>query len=357
MEASLLLCLCLMRTPPEEEALLLAEFEKLPSAGQASLLQEVEAAVRSLDLPLGRLVEKIVGRQEAPKEPLETWTGPLWYDPKIYAPALPIPRKLLAEDDPKTAPTRQKFWNNRVPDELGSSLRYSFGTNRILQLWRKTPPATTLRNYLAGYPPGADLAREIVLKLLDDDPKVDAEADYFEHAYSDREGNVYPGITLFDVWNSGHEMEMPDVDAIPFARHILKDASYRSPIPAGPKRTALYRKIGEHFASFRRYVQLRQAAASYFLAWSPKVSPFVEPMRDRIHLLIAWGVEEPFLLSQFFRKHPEREDFLEAADALIEELGSQASSLIETRKIRLESDHRSIRGATLQLLRKKLGRD
>ena len=36
----------------------------------------------------------------------------------------------------------------------------------------------------------------------------------FGPAYTDRNGNVYPGVTLYDAWASGPEIEMPDVDVL-----------------------------------------------------------------------------------------------------------------------------------------------
>lgn len=333
---------------------LLDAFRKLPEAKQIALLKEVENAVKELDTGLGQFVEKCLARDEAPKGALELWKGPVWYEPKTYAPGLPISRKAMDENDPKTQEARRRFLNGKIMYPLEGRFRYLPGQNKIVRLHKKEPPSLAMAELLEGYPPGASLAREIVFQVLDDQGALDALGDYYAHTYTDRDGNAFPGITIYDVWNSGFEIEMPDVDAIPFARHILKDDSYKSPIPPGPERTLLYQEIGEHFRDWRRYLVLREAAASWFLDWEPSVSPFVAPMRDRLQFLIAWGAGDPFALRQFLKTHPDRENIIKEVDALMAELENSSWEMIEKRKRALEEDRKTIRETAAVALSKAL---
>lgn len=334
---------------------LLDAFRKLPEAKQTALLKETESAVKELETGLGQLVEKLLARDEAPKGLPELWKGPAWYEPKVYAPGLPIARKEMDEDDPKTHEARRRFLNGKISYPLEGRFRYLPGQNKIVRLHKKEPAILAMAEMLEGYPPGASLAREVILQVLDDQDGLDAVADYYSHTYTDRDGNVFPGITIYDVWNSGFEIEMPDVDAIPFARHILKDDSYRSPIPDGPERNRLYQEIGGHFRDWRRYWLLREAAASWFFDWEPAVSPFVGPLRERLQFLIAWGAQDPFALRQFLKSHSDRESLIREADSLMAELGDQSWSAIEKRKTRLAEDRKAIRELVIEMLQKKLG--
>lgn len=338
----------------DEEHNLLDAFAKLSGDKQIVLVKEIEEAIQQLNTPLAEAVNGICKLPEAPKDPVELWKGPEWFDPKTYAPALPIARKLLPEDSPKCPEAQAKFLRMKNLYDLEGVYRYSIGYNKIWRLNAQASPKTRIENYLKGYPPGAEKAREILLSLLDENKGYDEQAKYFEHAYSDRDGFVYPGIVLYDVWNSGMEIEMPDIDAIPFARHILKDNSFKSPIPAGAARTSLYQKIGDNFQKYRRYRELREAIAGYYLAYAPPASPFVEPMKDRFHFLIAQQEGDPMQMQKFLQEHPRREDFIEAVDALIQKMKTGSGATIQKRKFSLEDDHQKIRDVTLKALREKL---
>lgn len=353
---NLIACLSLLvgsQTTPDERALL-DSFGKLAADKQAVIVQELETAITALDLPLCQTVATLCERDDAPKDPLPLAKGPVWHDPKTFAPNLPIARKVLPENDPRIPEARGKFLRTKNQYELEGFFHYSMGENKIYRLRAQQSPLQKLELYLKGYPPNADKAREILLSVLDDEEQLDEQGKYFDHAYSDRDGNVYPGITIYDVWNSGKEIEMPDIDAIPFARAILKDNSYKSPIPDGPGRTRLYQKIGEHFQSYRRYRELREAVAGYFLAFSPPASPFVEPMRDRFHFLIVNCGGDPFMVRQFLKSHGKREELIGAIDELIQEMGMKSGPMIQQRKNSLENDHRAIRETVIKLLQAKL---
>src|SRR5690606_37332929 len=90
----------------------------------------------------------------------------------------------------------------------------------------------------------------------------------FAHAYTDREGNVFP-LSLYDAWSSGLEIEMPDVDALGIAHEVLGETTrWKAPIPAA-QHDELYALISERFQAARPYRGLREALAACWLAAEP----------------------------------------------------------------------------------------
>jgi hypothetical protein len=172
-------------------------------------------------------------------------------------------------------------------------------------------------NYVHGYAPGADQVVAQALEALDTDPQQQKLAAYFEHLYADREGRVFEGVTLFDAWHSGIVVEMPDTDAIAYARSILLTQSFVSPIPADRRRERLYARIKEGFAAHREYRSLRLAAAAALVAAEPRIEVTYEPLCRRSHWLWQKCEYQPKALAQRFNKTPDRTTLLDEIDAAI----------------------------------------
>ena len=128
-----------------------------------------------------------------------------------HAPAQPIPRKSLAADSRRVKKKREEFFF-RVPDrKLDSAWVYDYAARELRRTQELDDPDRIFRNGLAGFPPDLDLAEALVEMALDDGAEQD-KARAFGHAYTDRTGNVFTGLTLYDAWASGSNMEMPDID-------------------------------------------------------------------------------------------------------------------------------------------------
>jgi hypothetical protein len=133
-----------------------------------------------------------------------------------------------------------------------------------------------------------------ILALLDKDPRQRELARFFAHAYADRDGHVFDGISLYRAYYAGKTVEMPDVDAIAFARGILHTDAFVSPIPAGRRRDRLYRQMLDAFAEHRQYRTLREVIAAAFVAARPPLDATYAPLLDRAHYLWAicdWSPE------------------------------------------------------------------
>ena len=145
-------------------------------------------------------------------------------------------------------------------------------------------PERIFANALLGFPPDLDLAEALVERDLDDGAEKKALA-AFGHAYTDRDGGVYPGITLYDVWNSGVEFETPDVDTLAIVHVMLGDwKTWHAPVDPS-KHDKLFETIGGVFVGAQRHRALRHALASTFLEGSATLGDGYQASLDNFHAL------------------------------------------------------------------------
>jgi hypothetical protein len=107
----------------------------------------------------------------------------------------------------------------------------------------------------------------------------------FGHAYTDRSGTVYTGITLYDAWASGTEIEMPDVDTLGIVHTVLDDwKTWTAPISPA-QHDDLYGKLGDLFKAAHRHRGLRHALAQSYLVGSAALRDGYAPHLDAFHAL------------------------------------------------------------------------
>ena len=207
-----------------------------------------------------------------------------WYDPAIHAPGQPIRRKALLESSPRVEKRRKEFFF-RVPERrLDSAWIYHYPSGELRRTQRLDDPDRLFRNALRGFPPDLDLAEALVEQQLDGGEQRKTLT-AFDHAYTDRTGHVYTGLTLYDAWASASNMEMPDVDILGVYHDLTDDwRRYVAPVPTS-KHDALYEKIGELFAKAHHYRGLRHAMARCFLTGYPALRDGYDANRDRFHSL------------------------------------------------------------------------
>jgi hypothetical protein len=184
------------------------------------------------------------------------------YDAKKHCPAQPIVRKRLKVGDPRSVKAKALF-RSRFEDQApqpGWDYDYSSGELRRRADWNSAK--RLLRNALLGAAPDQDLAQAL-LEMQMDDSSMRAVMVAFSHGYADRSGRVYPGITLYDAWSSGAEMEMPDVECLGIIHDLLDDwKTWRAPVR---KQESLYDAIGDLFVKAQQHRGLRHALAiTYF---------------------------------------------------------------------------------------------
>jgi len=209
------------------------------------------------------------------------------FDPEVHAPGLPIARRWLDPDDARAREQRELVFK-RVPQSgLRRAWEYDWGQGQVVRLAGENDPGRLFENALHGFPPDLDLAEALVERALDDGAERAVHA-AFAHAYTDRAGNVFPGVTLYDAWAWGGGMEMPDVDTLGIV-HLIDDdwKTWVSPVPES-QHDALYEHIGESFVRARRHRGLRTALAMTYLTGGAKLRDGYPGHLNRLHSL--WDV-------------------------------------------------------------------
>lgn len=266
-----------------------AAWSKLDVDTKKELIEWFRSEVVWLDTFQNRLVNYVLETQ--PRDPgLWPLAKPApYYDPATHAPAQPIQRKGLSPSSSAVNKKREEFFF-RVPErKLDSAWVYDYGARELRRTQRLDDPERLFKNALLGFRPDLDLAEALVEMQLDNGAEQES-AVAFAHAYTDRLGGVYTGLTLYDAWASGARMEMPDVDTLGVL-HDLKDdwRSYTAPV-SGPKQKPLYDEVGELFQPIHRHRGLRYAMALSYLSGYPVLRDGYGPNLDRLHAL--WDTHE-----------------------------------------------------------------
>jgi len=185
------------------------------------------------------------------------------YDAKRHCPAQPIPRRMMRADDPRAARALERFKLVELDTDADPGWIYDYASRELRRAADWDAPKRVLMNGLLGYAPDQDLAVAILELHLDSGEQQDSSR-AFAHAYSDRKGVVFPGVTLYDAWASGSQMEMPDVECLGIVHDLLDDwKTWRAPVR---KQESLYDAIGELFMPLRQHRGLRHALAISYLA-------------------------------------------------------------------------------------------
>ena len=342
---ALMIALLLPQGGREPDAQRLAAFRKLPPAAQEKVVISVQAALAEWSDPRSEACRRLLvpGQGLAVAEPHPV------HDPKTYATGVAPERKRIPPDDERHRQARTRYPAVPALADLQCAVHYDFALGKIVRRAQPLGPDELLANDLAGYPRGSDMVLARVLQILDDAPDRQKAA-YFGHAFANLDAECFTGITLYNVWSAGRELDIPDVDAVAFARGLLQDFSYVSPIPAGPRRTALYEKIARGFAAWRENRSTREAAAASFLSGDPRMSLVYKPLTTRFHYLFARHGEDVGAVGRALAAHGTRNEFLAAVDAEMKEEKSGSRDLLEKRRREWARSAEGIREAALSAL-------
>lgn len=270
-----------------------------------------------------------------------------FFDPAVHAPAQPIPRRRLEPDAARARDLRARIDETRPPSKLKSGWSYDWTTGELRRHADEKDPERLFANALAGFPPDADLAEALVLQALDTgEERITLTA--FEHAYTDREGNVFP-CSLYEAWSSGVEIEMPDVDTIGIAHTALNKKKWVAPVAAS-KQKSLYDAIGKAFADARRYRGLREALAACYLNAAPVMWDGYSESLPGFHALWDKHAADPALLAKELPRTAK--DWTDYLGDWAKEVGKD-SKLWEAgqgRQLRLKADGEAVRGKLVWVL-------
>jgi hypothetical protein len=268
---------------PTDEQCLRAWSCLLPEE-QTDLAEWLKAEVEFLGTFQGQLLAFALSLEERDLSLLPAAPKLGFYDPDVHAPGQPIPRRWLEWDDPVAKRERESMLQ-RIPDSgLRSAWRYDWAAREVQRTGDDRDPGRLFENALRGFLPQTDLAQALLERALDDGAQTKVLA-AFAHAYTDRAGTAFPGLTLYDAWGSGKDMEMPDVDILGVVHDVDNQwKRWVAPVPAS-QHDALYEHVGALFQDARRHRGLRTALAMCYLAGSAKLRDGYAGHLDGLHSL------------------------------------------------------------------------
>jgi hypothetical protein len=295
------------------------------------------------------LVRHVLGTLECDPLMLDPAPAPVWFDPELHAPAQPIPRRLLPTDSPKLLAARRSMENVLPERRASTAFAYDWPTRAVVRTGERDDPTRRFEELLAGRTPDHDLVFAIVLRAIDDGEQTQV-LDAFARLYSDRDGNVYPGITLYDAWSSGASIEMPDVDTLGLV-HVIDDEwkRWKAPVPA-KQQEPLYSHLGTYFVDARHHRGLREALASAYLVGEPAYRDgYTSGNTVGFHALWNRASSDPAALLPLLPKAKEWAAFLERINAEFER-DREAWRGGEQRRETLLADARFVRGRLVAIL-------
>ncbi len=259
------------------------QWDGLSQAGREEVIARVEGESQSMGLLAIALEKRAVETLAVDPSYLEAAGVQIqFYDPKLHAPGDPIPRRRLDVKDPAAAAEFERRTRADPPREDPRAWVYDWGKREVHRLPSAGTKEHLFEMFVRGLPARADLAEAAMLCALDQGA-AQKELGAFAHAYTDRSGNVYPGLTLYDVWSSGSAMEMPDVDVLGIIHDVHGEWDrWRAPMP-DTQHEAVYAVVAKDFARAKRYRALRQALAHVYLQGEPMLREGQGPARRRLH--------------------------------------------------------------------------
>lgn len=218
-----------------------------------------------------------------------------FYDPKVHAPRQPIKRRRLAATDAKVI-TAQRELAPPLERSVHATWSYDWGARGLVRArspaLAEDAPERVFANACLGLPPDADLALALIARALDDGAQSAAQA-AFAHAYTDRDGGVYP-FTLYAAWSSGRDIEMPDVDTLGLYHDLFGDTTrFVAPIPARQHKELYDGTLFPRFAAARDHRAPREGLAQTFLRAEPVLSEGYDAAVVRFHALWHYMNEQP----------------------------------------------------------------
>jgi hypothetical protein len=306
------------------------------------------AEVEHLETFQNRLLRLVLERE--PQDPgLFGEVPPVrWFDPQVHAPKQPIPRRALERDDARVRKLAETFFARRPPAEVPSCWSYDWGRREVVRTGDFQAAQHVFDGALAGFAPRVDLAQALVERALDDG-ELAAIHGAFGHAYTDRAGAVYSGLTLWDAWSSATEFEMPDVDVLGLVATITgKPPKWKAPVPES-QHDELYETVGAWFAQARVERGLREALARTYFVGAAALPEAWAAHRLRLHGLWEERASDPVALAAQIAKERDPADVLPKWAKRFDK-DVKRNEKARTREATLEWDRRQVRALLVRIL-------
>ena len=195
----------LAQSDPKKDAADIARsrilWSRLSSERKAEVVGSFEAQVIHLDTFQSSLMRYIRGLDDRDLGSYPLSSEGACFDPKIHAPAQPIARRWVEPDTRAGKQARARFLDAVPQRRLDPAYSYDYARREVVRHADDRDPERIFENGLAGMPPGLDVVEALVESMLDDgSEQLGAQA--FGHAYTDRSGQAFRGLTLYDAWAS-----------------------------------------------------------------------------------------------------------------------------------------------------------
>lgn len=271
-----------------------------------------------------------------------------FYAPEIHAPRQPIARDRMEPEDPRCVKQRALLLANVPKTGLDSAWRYDWASGEVQRTGNDRDPSRLFFNALAGFPPDLDIAQALIERALDDGEQRKVHR-ALAHAYTDRAGKVYPGLTLYDAWSSGREMEMPDVDVLGVLHDLANDwKTWIAPVPDS-QHDELYARVFVFFHDAKRHRGLRTALAMTFGSGSIALRDGYIGHRDRMH---SWWDEHSSTPAEIAKALPTVDASAEFLEGWSERIDGDALATQrgQVRRATLDQDAAQVRTTAIAIL-------
>jgi hypothetical protein len=334
---------------PEADGRARRAFLALTPTEQLDLLDWFTVECEKLRSLQNTLIRYVLDAEGAP--PRESWPAlapaPI-YEPTLHAPGQPIPRRPLAAEAPDAIAVRNQLLSAPGVRRLDSGWMVDYAARGLVRLPHAAEPVRVFENALLGMAPDWDRA-EAMVELALDGGALQTEFTVFAHAYTDRWGGVYPGVTLYDACASLQTIEMPDVDTLGIVHDLFGDwTTYTSPVPA-EQHEELYGRTSAVSNRLIRYRGLRTNLARTYLCGTTELRDGYAHNLDNFHALWESVSSTPAALAAQLPDDAGWRDYLQAwADRCVTEpelllKGTQ-------RHAQLEREQLAVRATMLRLL-------
>jgi hypothetical protein len=306
----------------------LRDFGRFDEEIQHSLVRNLERRIQLYPNPA---IQRIVSMQRD-RFKLPAASEPSYHRAAKWAQGVAPTREFIVAGDERHSAIRQRFPAQALLPDLHKAVWYEWATSRIVRRAKPLSTREMMENIYHGYPPGSDDTLAHLLKKFDNNPKMRLMGQYLSHLYADLSAQVFEGVTLYEAWYSGDIIDVPDVDAIPFERKILKSRRFKSPIPAGRRRTTLYMKVRDRAFEYRKYRTLREAAAVAFLRADPKMDPTYELLVPRFHYLYVVFNDDTDAVAKLLRDVTDRDALIQRVDKRIKGSSTEYQKRLQRKK-------------------------
>lgn len=271
------------------------------------------------------------------------------YEAARHAPAQPIQRRLLDPGSPEVRKERARMGLDLDGPQPQPRWHYDWARGEVVQAGDPFEPSHLVQLAIQGRSPEHDLVVALVTAALDRGEERPAHQ-AFGHAYATRTGVAFPGITLYQAWSSGEELEMPDVECLGIYHDLTGDwKRFVAPVPGNQQRP-LYAVLGERFGRLRRERSVAEALARVYLSAEPPLDPSLAGNADRLHLFWEQVSSDPAAAPARLPSLEEKswKAWWEDLDALRKDEG--ISGRAAGRRMALRSDAAAVRGRLVWVL-------